>query len=112
MAGEEGVGRVLSCVHEWHSEGEGVWVIFDAVHESSFAGVDFEDAFAFITGEKCFHHVALSSGDPCGLGECDFSCHIARLKEVPIHVASEGASFNFCNNFYVFRNGQLQMCHF
>lgn len=80
MAGEEGVGRVLSCVHEWHSEGEGMRVIFDAVHESSFPGVDFEDAFAFVAREKCFHHVALSAGDPCGLGECDLSCHVARLK--------------------------------
>ena len=49
VAGEESVGWVLSGVQEWHRKGKCVWVVFDAVHETSLASVHFQNTFAFIT---------------------------------------------------------------
>lgn len=77
MACEEAIGWVLSSVDERHCESEGMRVILDAVHETSFAGIDFQYAFAFVTRKKRFHNIAFSTRDPGRLSKSDLPGHIA-----------------------------------
>jgi hypothetical protein len=111
VACQESIGWVLSCMQQWYGEGESMRVVLDRVHEPALACVYFQNTFAFIAGEECFHSVTLSAANPGWLGKSDLASHVAGFKKVTIHVAGEGAGFDFSNYLHVFGDCELDMCH-
>lgn len=112
VADEEVVGRVLPDVGEWEGEGEGVRVVFDAVHQAALSGVDFEDGLPVVAWRYGFDCEAFATCRPFCLRECWLADDIARLEEVSICILRKRTTFDFSNELDILGDRQVEVCHF
>lgn len=101
MTQEELVGWVVAAMDDGNGEGEGVWVIFDGVHEAAFTGVDFESPGAAVAGEVGFYCVVFLAISPFCLREGTGGDGIPTFEHVAVGVAGVGAGFDFGEAFDV-----------
>jgi hypothetical protein len=112
LADEEVVRWVLADVRDWQGESEGVRVVFDAVHEAAFAGVDFEHGLAVVAWWHCFDSKTFPTSGPFCLCECWFADDFAGLEEVAVSIACKCATFSLGHYLDVLRNVEMEVCHF
>ena len=111
VADEEVVRWVLADVRDRQGESESVWVVFDAVHHTTFASVDLEYSLSVIAWWHCFDGKTFPTSGPFCLCKCGFADDLAGLEEVAVGIACKGAAFGLGNHFNVFRNVELEVCH-
>jgi hypothetical protein len=100
---------VVALVVEREGEGEGVDDVLGGVHEAFLAGVDVEDALAFVAGEEGFDKVAfledlglVGGVVPGGLGEGALSGDgVGVFVDVAVCVGEVGFGFDFGDDFDV-----------
>ena len=106
---EELVRWVVAAVGDGDGEGEGVRIVSDGVHETAFAGVDFQGPGAAVAGKVGFYSVAFLAVDPFCLCEGAGRDGVPTFENVAVGVASVGTSFYFSKAFDVWWDGKLDM---
>ena len=88
-----------------------MWVIFDAVHHTTFASVDLEYSLSVIARWHCLDGKTFPTSGPFCLCKCWLADDLARLEEVTVSVACERTTFSLGNYFDIFGNIELEVCH-
>ena len=109
MAQQKLIRRVRTRVRDWKRESERVRVILNRVHETSRAGVDFEDALAFVAGQQCLDGISFLATNPFRLGEGARGGGIATFEEIAVGVAGVGAGDDFGVAFDFGSDGELDV---
>ena len=101
MSKKEIIWWVLACVNDGKSESKRVWVVFAGVHETSLAGVDFQNTFAFIGRKERLDGEPFLTINPICLCESTLADDVARFEEITIVVTEECLRLDSRNTFNI-----------
>lgn len=111
VAKKEVVWWILTNMRERQCQSHGMWVVFDRVHQATFASIYFENSLTFVSRKQSFDREAFTTSDPLCLRESSLFDDIAAFEEVTIRILGESSGFSLSNTLYIFGYIDVEMRH-